>query len=286
VPISSRRTVSVAVRCDAPRSRGCHGTLALGRYSDDFGIGSAPLSIEGGRTTEVEVPVPAGAQRAIARRRRVTFRAVARIGAPEGRSLVSARLVRVDSARAAPAPTCRTGGVRTIRRTARLRIYTVRTPIDGEVYETTVACLFAAGRQVRLDEPEVVEADEPFRLVGSLLAYKYEFLADGPSDATTFVRVVDLRTGRQRYRLCALGPGSCGEDGASAELRVLVMLPSGGAAWTATVGPDCFVVKADAGHAPRILDEAEGRIHAGSLQLSGNRLTWKHGSKTRSATLH
>jgi hypothetical protein len=167
-----------------------------------------------------------------------------------------------------------------------MRIYTVRTPIDGEVFETTFACLFGANRQVPLDEPDSVEAGGPFTLVGSLLAYKYEFAADGTGDATTFVRIVDLRTGRERRVLCASGPTSCGPDGASADIRVLVMLPSGGVAWSAIAEPDHFVVKADAGHEPQILDEAEGRIRTGSLRLRGDRLTWMHGSRTRSATLH
>jgi hypothetical protein len=64
------------------------------------------------------------------------------------------------------------------------------------------------------------------------------------------------------------------------------MRPSGGVAWTAVSGGDVFVLKADAGQREaRDLDAAEGRIQPGSLRLRGNRITWKRGNATRSATL-
>jgi hypothetical protein len=285
LPLTTDGTVSIPVRCDAPPTRGCRGTLGLEGLEAGIDVGRVPFSVPSGHSKQVLVRVPASVRRAIVRRRRVEFLAETRIGVREHRRLLSSRLLRIDATRPVRRPTCRRGGVRTLRRTPRARIYTVRTPIFREVYETTYGCLFSAGRPVPLDEPVLVEAAPPFRIVGPLVAYKYEFAAEGPNDATTYVRVVDLRTGRERRALCALGPDECSLEGSSAEVRTIVVLPSGGVAWTASTGPDSLVVKADAGREPRVLDEAEGRIHLASLRLHGHRLTWKNRDRTRSATL-
>lgn len=278
-----RGRVLVPVRCHAAAT--CRGTLELEPWDEYFGIPPARLSVPAGRTRNVTVRVPAAIQRAIGRHRDIEFLATTRIALGGRQGLASSRPVRVKAPGRSPRVTCRSGGVRTLARTSRFRVYTVRTPAYDEVYETTYACLFAAGRQIRLDEPDLWTAYGPFELVGPLLAYDHELAAEGESDAASFVRVIDLRNGRELRELCAAGPEGCAFESSDSDVHTIVMLPSGGVAWTASSGGDHWVVKADAGGKPRVLDEAQGRIRLGSLRLSGNRITWKRGNSTRSAPL-
>ena len=276
--------VSLPVRCDAPTR--CTGTLTLASFNDELRAPPARLSIPPGTTRTVRVPIPASVRRAIERRRRVTFDATTRIALGGRQGLLSEREIRIDAARPLSRPTCRRGGVRTLVRTARMRVYTVRVSEPGfQPEEKTFACLFAAGRQVPLDDEEYHDAYGPFRLAGSLLAYDYELEADGESDAASFIRVLDLRSGRERRQVCAGGPKSCAFESSDVSVHSIVLLRSGGVAWTASDGGEHFVFKADAGGEERELDSAYGRIRLGSLRLSGGRVTWKRGDATRSATL-
>jgi hypothetical protein len=282
-------TLALSVRCHAATR--CSGTIALENFLETLRIPATRLSVPAGAKRTVRVRVPASVQRAVARHRRLNFDVTTRIALGGRQGLVSVRRILIESGRPAVRPTCRGGGVRTLARTSRMRVYTVRTPADqdfgeGFVSETTYGCLFSAGRQVALDEPDLWFAWGPFVNAGSLLAYDHELTSEGESDAASFVRVLDLRTGAERREFCAYGPGGCGFDSSDSEVHAIVLLANGAVAWTAESGGDRVVMKADAGaKRAQVLDATYGRIGLKSLRLRGNRLTWTHSGKTRSATL-
>jgi hypothetical protein len=182
---------------------------------------------------------------------------------------------------------CEARGIETVFRTPRVRVWVARTRERRSTVRGSFGCLLRVDRPVRLDASGSF-AGRPFRVAGGKLAYSLvldEFInpEGGPTER---VMVVDLAAGRRVRETCPGGVRGCIDAEAdSFDVRAMVVLPSGGVAWSATDGVHEYVGKADAGRRPELLDRAERGLEARSLRRRGHRLTWRRDGRTRSATL-
>jgi hypothetical protein len=190
--------------------------------------------------------------------------------------------------REAPARACRPPGARTLRRNRRALVVRTRgAPV------TLHACLLARGspRAIRLEGQPRRALD----LAGPLVAYA---ATDCDVESCgTFVQVLDLRA--DHAGLGRIEDGGLPPDDTAA-IGSLQLRANGAVAWIACpvlaagdgVDPDCReggsrarVFKRDSfGRRRQLLDRGRA-IDATSLRLRGRRLTWRHGGRTRSATL-
>jgi hypothetical protein len=190
----------------------------------------------------------------------------------------------VTSAPAAAKP-CRAKGSGTVVETRAARVY-----VGGEY---VWGCLFKVGRRVRLaplwiDDLVRPRRPAPIRLAGRYVAFQ-SFLVDHYGYGNDVVATVDLRSGRTVHSWERSFDPSCGETKAIA----LLLTRRGSTAWTTQVddspatcgGKVTFgVMKADRS-GTKVLDSGES-VDPRSLRRDGDKISWRNGSSTRSATLH
>jgi hypothetical protein len=193
----------------------------------------------------------------------------------------SAALPSGSAGGAAAARGCGPAGARTLAASTVARVYSVR--------QTVYGCSDHTGRRTRLGVTSSCIQNEligPVRVAGELAAYGDEIC--GVDTGSTSVIVLRLSDRRRLTSEPAVTGLLLPESYESVES--LVVKADGAVAWIATGGSivghgrGSVEVHAVAGGMRRLLDAGAG-IRPGSLRLSGSRVTWEHGSTTRSATL-
>jgi hypothetical protein len=173
-------------------------------------------------------------------------------------------------------------GAKTLAHDARVVVYSA----SGTVF----ACSHASGRVTKLGNSRNCIRSTlvgPVAAAGDLIAYGAE--SCGVDTGSSVVIVRRPSDGRVIRRLTAitqlLGPES--ED----RVGSIVLRPSGAVAWIASGGsivrgPSGGTAEVDANRSGKTsrLDSGAS-IKGSSLRLSGSRLSWKHGSAVRTATL-
>ncbi len=173
---------------------------------------------------------------------------------------------------------CGPANARTLAASAAARIYALRQAVFG--------CSAHTGRRFRLGNATLCIGTQrvgPFAVTGELTAYGSERC--GIDTGSTEVIVRRLSDGRQltadRATSLPLGAESY------QSVDSIALGADGDVAWIA-VGNSIVMHRTDVEvhkqdrNGERLLDRGAG-IHPASLRLSGSKLTWKHGSATRSA---
>lgn len=172
------------------------------------------------------------------------------------------------------------------------------------------ACAFRRGRTYRLSEPGLGVGSDGFvgagvlnepqvrALAGTKVAYTF---TDEPSGRGPIgvLRVLDVAAGRLLHTVLTPVPATGSGKQVKADFDSVILEPDGTVAWIASFldssMPPWSYGLAEVGVADssgwRTLDkstpsEPAGPIDAGSLQLAGGVLTWKHNAVTRTAPLH
>jgi hypothetical protein len=166
---------------------------------------------------------------------------------------------------------CGPAKARTLASSTGARVYA----LDGTAY----GC--AGKRQFRLGPfayPHYNGVVRPIVVAGRIAAYIRQTSGYDTSSADVHVR--NLADGKRPFESSATREG-CGEGGQS--VGSLVAKPDGHVAWIGVwVFGSCRFVEV---HRRRTVLDRGRMIKIHSLKLQGSLLTWKHGSRTRHATL-
>jgi hypothetical protein len=123
----------------------------------------------------------------------------------------------------------------------------------------------------------------PFALAGTVVAYGLE--SCGVDTSSAEVVVTRLTTGRQVHRDPMVSTGLVEQHGSPTAVAVK---RDGSDAWIGVersiTGQQLIEVHRHDGRGPALLDSGH-QVKPASLALHGSRLSWRHGSHTRHATL-
>jgi hypothetical protein len=221
---------------------------------------------------------------------RTTIAAVAIVGV-----LISAIAAGGGGVRAAEdSPACSPANARTVVENASVRVlrYSKHDPSYGG---GAVSCELATGNTIELDDPlegDIMFSRPAIAVAGSTVAYGASVNnADGES--STYVRVINARdsysSAREFETQLKVGSVVARERGAVAWISCEVRFDDSP---PASRSPECTrtgaaidrVYRASGGGRPRLLDKGRN-IDPESLKLTGDRLTWRAGGRTRAARL-
>jgi len=179
---------------------------------------------------------------------------------------------------------CSSPSSRTLYRTAAGRFFDKRTGV--------YACSSRFGRKFRLVEEDFQQDYGPFRLTPGFAAYGSEFDCAACENQFATVNVMNLRTGRHRFRASASSVPEA-DDRRTEDVTDLVLKRNGATAWIVVVGGSTLEgqpirlrqVHARDGAGARVLDSGPDAIQPQSLELSGSTVSWTGEGGGRTATL-
>lgn len=189
---------------------------------------------------------------------------------------------------AAPASgssTC--SGGRTLVLGASVRVYSSTTPHPaGTFAQTSVyACTFARGRPLLLGTTAGQRHVEDFVVAGDSVAFAATSM--GVDTLSSSVEVLDAADDRLLRDLAAAGPSRRPESFTT--VAAIVVRAAGQVGWIATVSAigqrRARYEVHRAGSSGAALLDSGARIDPRSLRLRGERISWRDGAGTRSATL-